>query len=141
MSPPQQVILDALRDLFRIVPGADVSLNYDFSHSFLVSMDTTRFNRVFSSPEDFFERIQNEADFLKTVDVVVSDFHFDRRSKLDGFSFAQKFKEISDLPMLLASDGEFHETEWRQLFRAVLKKHIYSAGELRTLLNSTGVFV
>jgi hypothetical protein len=75
--------------------------------------------------------------FLTSVDVVVTDYHFDSRSKHDGFSFAEEFKTLSELPLLLASDGDFNENEWKKHFLGILKKQVYAAAQLKEILQKS----
>jgi CheY-like chemotaxis protein len=46
---PKQIILNALKELFRVYPDADVSIESDFRNTGYISIDTTRFSRVFSN--------------------------------------------------------------------------------------------
>jgi DNA-binding response OmpR family regulator len=90
---------------------------------------------VFSSPEEFLAKIDAEPALLQSIDAIISDFHFDSKSKHDGFSFAAEFKKRSQLPLFLASDGEFIESEWLPLFKGILRKEVYSAAQISKLLN------
>jgi signal transduction histidine kinase/FixJ family two-component response regulator len=89
---------------------------------------------TFASPEEFLAKVASEPEFLPSVSAVISDFHFDSRSQMDGFSFAEKLKSLGKTPVFLASDGEFTNCQEKRLFQAILKKQVYDVSTLTELL-------
>ncbi len=77
---------------------------------------------TFESPELFYEHCENNPMFLGNLKLLISDFYFDTKSKENGEIFAQKVKVMRhDLPIFLASDGDFNE-EIKKLFHKLISK-------------------
>jgi CheY-like chemotaxis protein len=86
---------------------------------------------TFGRPEDCIDAIRSGA--LKP-DLVVTDFHFDRESSMNGLDLARTLQGLTDAPVVLASDGMFDKEEFAGVFRGFIAKAVPTLEQLRALL-------
>jgi signal transduction histidine kinase/DNA-binding NarL/FixJ family response regulator len=92
---------------------------------------------VFESPNDFYEKVQSDIDFLSRLSCVLTDFYFAEGSLGNGLIFASELKKIYDKPIFLCSNGEFSEQEIEGCVNKVLGKEVLSWELLHDLIHSS----
>ena len=88
---------------------------------------------AFTCPEDFCERYAADQNGLLTLAAVVTDFHFDEASALNGRDVLHWVKQRQGPPVLLSTDG-IRQIYAHDGFAALIDKDPLSRYELGRIL-------
>ena len=98
-----------------------------FTLSWKMKLKDTIDLETFPGSSSFLERVNNEADFLRSFDVIVTDYHFAADDPLNGQSFAAELRRLGyNKPIYLASNGDLSEEELRPEFTGSIGKDVPS---------------
>lgn len=95
---------------------------------------------TFSSTAKFFNRTKEEPDFLVSLDVIVTDYHFGAEDPLNGKTFAAQLREMGyDKPIFLASNGDFTQEDIKPDLNGVISKDVPDLETVLSWINPVSV--
>ena len=87
---------------------------------------------TFASTTKFLQRVQEEPEFLRSLDVIVTDYYFGPEDPLNGKTFAAELRRLGyEKPIYLASNGDFAADECKPCLNGVIGKDV---PEVETIL-------
>jgi CheY-like chemotaxis protein len=87
--------------------------------------------RTFSSPEEFIDAFDSDSELRNRLQLVVTDFHFDERTEIDGLGFCKRIRNLVHCPIFLSSTEHFDESV-NGSFDAVIEKRPRTYADLQT---------
>lgn len=89
---------------------------------------------VFTTPEEFWEHVEKCPSFLKSQKLIVTDYHFEKKSNENGRTFAKAIRKQCNQIVILSSNLGTNKEKWHSEFNAVIKKEPISFEQLRSLI-------
>jgi CheY-like chemotaxis protein len=81
----------------------------------------------FSSPEACLEALQKDSVLAQSLTCVVTDFHFDEKSAMDGFALAEALRKIVVVPVFLSTNATLTADEKPACVAKIVSKDVEQA--------------
>jgi signal transduction histidine kinase/DNA-binding NarL/FixJ family response regulator len=90
----------------------------------------------FGSPEEFWKEAEANPGFIESLACVITDFDFGSMSKENGGTFASQLRKRTQLPVFLASDGDYSLADFNGDIDAILPKQPISKDHLLAAIDA-----